>query len=63
MAPIKTGGYLPGDPRYGLSGDTLRGYIQRETGAMGDFCVGRGRPGQRARGQYRRPERLCESAR
>ncbi len=26
MAPTQTGGYLPGDPRYGLSGDALRRY-------------------------------------
>ncbi len=26
MAPSKPGGYLPGDPRYGLSGDALRRY-------------------------------------
>jgi len=26
MAPTNAGGYLPGDPRYGLSGDALRRY-------------------------------------
>ena len=30
MAPTKTGGYLPGDPRYGLSGDTLRRYYSEK---------------------------------
>lgn len=30
MAPTKTDGYLPGDPRYGLSGDTLRRYYSEK---------------------------------
>ena len=30
MASTKTGGYLPGDPRYGLSGDPLRRYYSEK---------------------------------
>ena len=30
MAPSNAGGYLPGDPRYGLSGDELRRYYSEK---------------------------------
>lgn len=30
MAPSNAGGYLPGDPRYGLSGDALRQYYSEK---------------------------------
>ena len=30
MAPSEVGGYLPGDPRYGLSGDALRRYYSEK---------------------------------
>ena len=49
MAPSEGSGYLPGDPRYGLSGDTLRQYYSEKPAQWVIFAWdGVGKEGARA---------------
>jgi len=49
MAPGNAGGYLPGDPRYGLSGDELRRYYSKKPAQWVIFAWdGVGQAGARA---------------
>ena len=38
MAEGEAGGYLPGDPRYGLSGETLKNYYRQKPAQWAIYC-------------------------